>query len=126
MEKVFDSVLGVGLFGLFTSTVYTVMAMIAIVRFSRRKHSRSHPLFAPPVSLLKPLHGAEANLEAHFATFFEQDYPEYEILFCARQLDDPGLEIARRVSARYPHVPVQFLASGEPTVPNAKLLSLER
>jgi ceramide glucosyltransferase len=125
MEKVFDFVLGVGLFGLFTSTIYTVMAMIAVVRFSRRKHSGSRPSFAPPVSLLKPLHGAEPGLEAHLATFFDQDYPQYEILFCARRADDPGLKIARRVSARYPHVPVQFLASGEPTVPNAKLLSLE-
>ncbi len=81
--------------------------------------------FTPPVSLLKPVHGAEAGLETHLATFFDQDYPEYEILFCARHMDDPGLAAARHVAARYPHVPVQFLASGEPTVPNAKLLSLE-
>jgi ceramide glucosyltransferase len=139
MEKLFYFVLSVGLFGLLTSTVYTVMAIVAVVRFSRRQvrfsrrqarfsqreHSDSRPSFAPPVSLLKPVHGAEPGLEAHLSTFFQQDYPEYEILFCARQLDDPGLVIARSVSARFPHVPVQFLASGEPTVPNAKLLSLE-
>ncbi len=125
MEKLLDFALGVGLFGLFTSTVYTVMAMIAVMRFSRRTHYHPRGSYQPPVSLLKPVHGAEPGLEAHLATFFEQDYPQYEILFCARQLDDAGLAIARRVTERYPHVPVQFLASGEPTVPNAKLLSLE-
>lgn len=124
MNKLLELVFGVGLFGLFTSTVYSVMAMIAALRFSRRKHHSSHIAFMPPVSLLKPVHGAEAGLEKYLATFFEQDYPEYEILFCARQMNDAGLAIARRVAARYPHVPVQFLASGEPNMPNAKILSL--
>ncbi len=125
MEKLLYLALGIGLFGLFTSTVYSVMAIVAVVRFSWRTHPRSRSAFMPPVSLLKPVHGAEAGLEAHLATFFEQDYPKYEVLFCARQIDDPALATARRVAARYPHVPVQFLASGEPNIPNAKILSLE-
>jgi ceramide glucosyltransferase len=125
MEKLLDFAFGVGLFGLFTSTVFTVMAMIAAMRFSRRAHRRPGASDMPPVSLLKPLHGAEPGLDAHLATFFEQDYPQYEILFCARQLEDAGLAIARIVAARFPNVPVQFLASGEPTFPNAKLQSLD-
>jgi len=125
METLLDIVLGVGLFGLVTSTTYSVLALVATLRFRRR--ARTFPVsdYAPPVSLLKPLHGAETGLESYLATFFEQDYPEYEILFCARRLDDAGLDIARRVAARYPCVPVKFLASGEPTMPNAKSLSLE-
>jgi ceramide glucosyltransferase len=126
MEKLLDLVLGVGLFGMVTSTIYTVLALLAVRRFVRRKDVASKPAFELPVSLLKPLHGAEPDLEAHLATFFQQDYPTYEILFCARQPNDAGLVAARRVAARFPHVPVQFLSSGEPTVPNAKILSLER
>jgi ceramide glucosyltransferase len=126
MEKLLDFVLGVGLFGMVTSTIYTVLATLAVRRFARVKDGGPKPVFEPPVSLLKPLHGAESDLEAHLATFFQQDYPAYEILFCARQLDDAGLVAARRVAARFPQVPVQFLSSGEPTVPNAKILSLER
>ena len=125
MEKLLHLALGVGLFGLLTSTVYTAMALIAVIRFRRPIQPRVPACFAPAVSLLKPLHGAEPGLEAHLSTFFEQDYSEYEILFCARQADDAGLQMARQVSARYPHVPVQFLTSGEPYVPNAKILSLE-
>ena len=125
MEKLLHLALGVGLFGLLTSTVYTAMALIAVIRFRRPNQPRVPACFAPAVSLLKPLHGAEPGLEAHLSTFFEQDYSEYEILFCARHANDAGLRMARQVSARYPHVPVQFLTSGEPHVPNAKILSLE-
>jgi hypothetical protein len=51
-------------------------------------------LCTPPVSLLKPLHGAEPGLREYLEGFFLQDYPEYEILFCARSesdLDQPRL-----------------------------------
>jgi ceramide glucosyltransferase len=76
--------------------------------------------------LLKPLHGDEPGLEAHLATFFEQDYPEYEILFCTRSPDDPGLATARRVAARYPDVPAKFLfTGGQPDWINAKAASME-
>lgn len=126
MEKLLDLVLMVGLFGLLTSTVYTAMVLVAVARFVRLGHVASTGDLLPPVSLLKPLHGAEPGLEAHLASFFEQDYPEYELLFCARHADDAGLAVARRVAARYPKVTAQFLTSGEPTMPNAKILSLER
>jgi ceramide glucosyltransferase len=121
-----DAALAVGLFGLLTSSVYGAMVLFAVWRFSRHARLLPSSTFTPPVSLLKPLHGAEPGLEAHLTTFFEQAHPEFEILFCARHEDDAGLATARRVAARYPQVPVQFLTSGEPTVPNAKVLSLER
>ncbi|MGC1783723.1 MAG: bacteriohopanetetrol glucosamine biosynthesis glycosyltransferase HpnI [Acidobacteriaceae bacterium] len=126
MDKLLYVALGVGLFGLLASTAYAGMAIVAAMCFRRRFRLVSSRSFSPPVSLLKPLHGAEPGLESYLGTFFHQDYPSYEILFCARQLNDAGLEIARRVAASYPHVPVQFLASGEPTIPNAKILSLDR
>ncbi|MGH9616874.1 MAG: bacteriohopanetetrol glucosamine biosynthesis glycosyltransferase HpnI [Acidobacteriaceae bacterium] len=126
MKNLFEIVLGIGLLGMVASTIYTGLAMLAVWRFARRRGAIVSPMFEPQVSLLKPLHGAEHDLEAHLATFFQQDYPAYEILFCARQSDDAGLMAARRVAANYPDVPVQFLISGEPTAPNAKILSLEK
>ena len=126
MKILLDFVLGVGLFGMVTSSVYTALALLAVRRFTHRREDGTAVVFEPPVSLLKPLHGAEPDLDAHLTTFFQQVYPAYEILFCARQPDDAGLLAARRVAARFPNVPVQFLSSGEPTVPNAKILSLQR
>src|SRR5579872_6046634 len=118
-------------FGLFTSTIFTGMVLVAVPGYLRECRAALAQLvprcgFTPPLSLFKPLHGAEANLDAYLDTFFRQDYPEYEILFCARDLHDPGLEIARRVAARHPQIPAQFLATGgRPDYINDKVISME-
>ena len=117
--------LALGIFGLITSTIYGIM-VVAGVFYYRRQQTPTSGSFTPPVSLLKPLHGAEPNLAKHLEGFFRQDYPEYEILFCARTFHDAGLRIAREVAARFPSVPAQFLVSGEPPFANAKIASLDR
>jgi ceramide glucosyltransferase len=121
--------MGLGILGLISSTVFMGLVFAGVYRFvaARRKVRKAvSPDFHPPVSLLKPLHGAEPNLDAHIASFFEQDYENYEILFCARNANDPGLQIARQVAARYPAIPARFLVTGEQTYINAKVSSLEK
>ncbi len=144
--------LEIGILGLVASTGATVLSLVALARFLRQKPvvgqpfrvpnapdtdawawraasprgpAQPTPFFAPPVSLLKPLYGAEPNLEAHLETFFVQDYPNYEVLFCTRSPDDPGLATARRVAARHPNIPARFLFTGDDTWINAKVSSLE-
>jgi ceramide glucosyltransferase len=112
-------------FGAITSTVYSLMAARAALRFRRRAATRSLRTFLPPVSVLKPVHGDEPDLEENLATFFQQNYPEYEILFCARHDSDLGLQAARRVAARFPLVKARILTCGEPPWPNARTFSLE-
>jgi ceramide glucosyltransferase len=124
--------LAVAVFGLTTSSVFTVMVLMAVPRFLRERREafaalERVPAFTPPLSVLKPMHGSEPGLEAYLATFFEQDYPLYEILFCARSAEDAGLEVARKVAAAYPEIPVKFLATGGvPDYINDKVISLER
>jgi ceramide glucosyltransferase len=124
------ALLALAVFGLITSTVFTGMVLWAVPGYLRERRAAfaklDHPPgFTPALSLLKPLHGAEPGLEEDLATFFEQDYPQYEILFCARTADDAGLESARRVAARYPQIAVRFLSTGEPPYINAKVRSME-
>jgi ceramide glucosyltransferase len=116
-----------GLLGLVCSTIYCALVVLAASGFIRRRSlfSRQQRDFFPFLSLLKPLHGDEPDLESRLQGFFEQDYSNFEILFCAREDTDPGLELARRVAERYPHIPVQFLTTGEPAYTNAKVSSLE-
>jgi ceramide glucosyltransferase len=116
--------LGIGLLGLLTSSIFWGLVLAGGWRFLGRRR-KAKPIFMPPVTLFKPLHGAELDLEAHLETFFQQDYPQYEILFGARVSTDAGLETARRVAARYPKVPVKFLLTGEPWYVNAKVSTLE-
>jgi ceramide glucosyltransferase len=125
------AVLALAVFGLITSSVFAGMVLAVVPRFLRERRDAylamdHEPHFMPPLSLLKPLHGAEPGLEANLATFFQQDYAAYEILFCARSAEDAGLAIARRVAARYPEIPVQFLSTGgHPDYINAKVASME-
>jgi len=116
-------------FGVVTSTVYSLMVAVGVRRFRRstavaRAKFGASP-FLPPVSVLKPVHGDEPDLEQNLTSFFQQDYPEYEILFCARHSDDAGLAAARRVAARFPNVQARILTCGEPPWPNARTFSLE-
>lgn len=80
----------------------------------------------PHISLLKPLCGAEPELEACLASFFAQDYPVYEILFAVRTPGDPAIDVVNRLRRRYPEVPAKLLFTGEPPYANAKVYSLEQ
>ncbi|UWZ86746.1 glycosyltransferase [Occallatibacter riparius] len=125
------ALLALAVFGLITSSVFTGMVLAALPRFFRERREAfmamdREPKYTPPLSLLKPLHGAEPGLESYLTTFFEQVYPAYEILFCTKSADDAGLALAREVAARYPEIPVQFLSTGgQPDYINAKVAQME-
>ncbi|MGC9158688.1 MAG: glycosyltransferase [Terracidiphilus sp.] len=116
---------GFAALGVTTSTVYSLLVALGAIRFRRDAAGLLPPGFQPPVSVLKPVHGDEPDLDENLTSFFRQDYPEFEILFCARHEDDAGLAAARRVAARFPQVKTRILASGEPPWPNARTFSLE-
>jgi ceramide glucosyltransferase len=120
----------VALVGSITSSIYCGMVIAAGVRFGLRKRREEAAAaeFRPMVSVWKPLHGTEPGLERNLETFFEQEYPEFELLFCARHELDEGLQLARRVGTRYPQVKALYVTCGEPTAAshNAKVFSFAR
>jgi ceramide glucosyltransferase len=111
-------VLGVALVGGLSSAVFLGLALLGVLRFRTdvRKQFSSIPgePHLPPVSVLKPVHGLEAQLRENIESFFRQDYPNYEILFAADEADDAALEVVREVSARYPHIRTRVLVTGTP------------
>ena len=118
------------LFGSATSTIYCAMVLVAAARFGLRKRREQSAAaeFLPPLSVLKPLHGTEPGMERNLESFFEQDYPDFELLFCARFDSDEGLRLAKRVGERYPQVKARYVTCGDP-IPkfhNAKVFSLAR
>ena len=119
--------LGFALFGTLTSTIFLGLVVVGAARFkaiARRRAAQPKSTEWPAVSLLKPLHGAEPGLREFLESFFALDYPEFEILFCARTDADAGLQLARQVAALHPEVSVRFLLSGKPPWPNARCYSL--
>jgi ceramide glucosyltransferase len=122
------ALLALAVFGLITSSVFAAMVLRAVPGYLRERQAarETESDATPPLTLLKPVHGSEPNLDAHLASFFEQDYPHYEILFCAASETDLGLQTARQVASRYPHIPSRFMATGgQPDYINAKVASME-
>jgi ceramide glucosyltransferase len=118
MGLILEIVLGAAVLGTLSSAVFLGLVVVGAIRFhvDARKQQRCIPRDSnlPPVSVLKPVHGLEAQLEENIESFFRQDYPDYEILFAADEADDPALAVVREVCARYPHVRTRLLVTGTP------------
>jgi len=122
----------VGLIGTLSSTVFLGLAIIGARRFhsiARQQKTFEETLSdadLPFVSLLKPLHGLEPQLEENIESFFNQDYPAFEILFAVDTEEDEAATVARRVMARHPERPARVLVNGEPPWPNPPAYSFFR
>lgn len=121
------SLLILSLIGLLSSTVYLILVFEAVRRFRKAAPQRvPDDISWPPVTLLKPLHGSEPQLERNLESFFLQDYPDFEIIFGARQENDPALQVVEMLRHKFPHVKTSVVLSGEPPYPNAKVFALEK
>ncbi len=78
----------------------------------------------PSISVLKPVSGLDEGLEENLRSFFEQDYPDFEILFAAHAPGDAAVPVVERLRARYPQIPSKILFTGEPPYPNRKVRSV--
>lgn len=105
------------------SLVYCVLTIVAARRYLAVR--LPEPPHTPPISVLKPLSGLDDGLEENLRSFFEQDYPNFEILFAVRQADDPAVAVVERLRAAYPRVRSRLITTGEPPYPNAKVFSLD-
>jgi len=104
--------------------VYCVLTVVAAARY--RAVRPGEPADWPPISVLKPLAGADEGLEENLRSFFEQRYPAFEMLFAVREAGDPAVAVVERLRARYPAAPARLIVTGEPPYANAKVFSLDR
>lgn len=124
--------LALSIFGLITSSIYLLLVLIAARRFRARGKHDERALAEvpsgdlPPVTIFKPVHGMEERLEQNLESFFQQDYPDYEIIIGARSSDDPAIAIAEKIRQRYPHIKGSIAISGPPEWPNAKVFTVSK
>src|SRR5579863_272066 len=132
VDLVWRALLLLALAGSFTSTVYLVLTLIATARHMRRARVAQAAADAtpstslPPVAIFKPVHGMEEELAANLESFFQQDYPDYEVIFGVRDAQNPAAKIAEEIRSRYPYISSRIIVSGPPAWPNAKVFSLDR
>ena len=63
----------------------------------------------PAVTVLKPLCGDEALLEPAMASFCEQDYPCFQIVFGVQSAVDPAIAVVHRLQRRFPHADLSLV-----------------
>ncbi|HXY25537.1 MAG TPA: bacteriohopanetetrol glucosamine biosynthesis glycosyltransferase HpnI [Candidatus Acidoferrum sp.] len=106
--------------------VYYLLATIAALRFFRRKRARVFPPYAPPVSVLKPVRGIDFGSRENYASFCQQDYPEYEILFAVNDEKDPAIPQIQELIAQYPQRRIRLFVGAEHLGANRKVNKLAR
>jgi ceramide glucosyltransferase len=91
---------------------YYVLATTAAWRFFR--HRRPVPTgFTPPVSVIKPVRGLDRETYENFASFADQDYPEFEIFFCVADENDPAIPVIQRLIHDFPERAIHLLIGAE-------------
>jgi ceramide glucosyltransferase len=111
------------------AVVYSLLSVVAAFRYLsvRPPALDVHKTSAPePISILKPLAGLDLGLESNLRTFFEQEYPAFELLFAIRSGDDPAVEVVEKLRREHPQIPARLLVTGESPYPNAKVYSLKQ
>lgn len=98
-----------------------VVHMVSILHGKCRLHDKSafgsvDPQLLPGVSILKPLTGVDPNLYANLETFFNMDYPKYELLLCIESEGDPAVMVVRSLLEKYPKSDAKLFVGGNKKV----------
>jgi ceramide glucosyltransferase len=100
--------------------LHLLTAGIAAARYLLPDRQRRNP-DRPFITLLRPMHGVDAFDRETLASSFGQDYPDYEILFCIADGDDPGVALAAELIAAHPGARARLLIGDTRVSANPKL-----
>jgi ceramide glucosyltransferase len=115
------AVLGLACLG--AAACYSVLTLTAVLVWRLRRPTL-HPRIMPPVTLLKPLCGAEHGLYERLRSFFQQDYREFQIVFGVRDPADPALIVVQRLQQEFPSLPIDVVATAQLHGSNYKISNL--
>ncbi|OUL35501.1 bacteriohopanetetrol glucosamine biosynthesis glycosyltransferase HpnI [Nostoc sp. 106C] len=99
---------------------YSIYAAIA---FFSQPHT-IEPGFHPPITILKPICGIDRDAEQNLASFCQQDYPDYQIIFAVRDRQDPAIAIIAKIIQQFPDVDIHLVVSDRIIGANLKVSNL--
>jgi len=108
--------------------IYYFIGLFSSWQFFRgtaRGSDTAHNL-TPPVSNLKPIRGLDPDAYENFASFCRQDYPDYEVLFCVGDEDDPVVPILHKLMRDFPERRIRVLFGSGGKGSNDKVVKLAR
>jgi ceramide glucosyltransferase len=108
----------------FCSLGFYVAAAFSALRFARRQSKERSAEFTPHVSVLKPVHGVDFGSEENFASFCNQNYPNFEILFAVNDESDPAVPLIRKLAAAHPERKIRLFTDAPLLGENRKVNNL--
>jgi ceramide glucosyltransferase len=104
---------------------YLVLAIVLIWRFGRQMVAPVVPIPPPPVTVLKPLHGAPPHLFACLASLRAQDYQgPVQIVLGLQDAADPAVAVAQDFRAKFPGTCIDIVIDPARHGANAKVANL--
>jgi len=116
----------IALLGCASSAAYYGLCLGSALRFMRKSRAAGHLRATPPVSILKPLKGADREMYESFLSHCLQDYPGYEIIFGVSEEDDPAVECVRRLQQEFPNRTIALIVCPKKLGANTKISNLEQ
>jgi ceramide glucosyltransferase len=101
--------------------VYNLLAILGALKFGRKNELTD---YKPPVSILKPVRGQDAQFYQAIRSHAAQQYPEFELIFGTADPADAALADIERLRIEFPRVPIRIVHT-ENDAPNGKVGSLE-
>ena len=113
-------------------SLWTLLGLLAVVRVARAARcahpggctAGPSPAELPPVTVLKPLCGADPGLGANLESFFRQDYPSFQLVFGVEDPHDAAITVVNRLRQRFPGVPCELVVHGGGRACNPKVRNL--
>ncbi len=66
---------------------------IEYLKFFRSELAKPSSKFTPFVTIIAPCRGIDDGLEQNLTALFEQDFPDYEVIFVVDDIDDPAAAV---------------------------------
>ena len=104
---------------LYSAAVWAAMSMSM-----RTRRSQFTPRDLPPVTILKPLCGAEPETYECLRSFCNQEYPEFQVIFGVCDPKDPVVAIVNRLQGEFPLRDLQIAVERRQHGSNRKVSNL--
>ncbi len=108
--------------------IYYLLVLYCSWRFFRGSKDRlpGNSDFVPPISSLKPIRGLDPEAYENYASFCQQDYPNYELIFCVGDRNDPAVPVLEKLIRDFPERRIRLLFGSGRGAINDKVAKLVR